>query len=96
MPEQIHRLEPFGVGNKRPVFLDPEAHVYDHRLFGGGGKHIKLFFRCRYSNRQGVGFNLGHKQELLKEQCKRGIIYSPSLNRYRNSTSWEVRILDIV
>ena len=93
--EQISRMEPYGVGNKRPVFLDPAASIYDYKLLGSKGDHVKLFFRCMYSNRQGMGFNLGHKKDILKEQCIRSVIYSPALNRYKNSISWEVRILDI-
>jgi single-stranded-DNA-specific exonuclease len=96
IPEQINLLEPYGVGNKRPVFIDPDVQIYDYKLLGSRGDHIKLFFQCKYSNRQGMGFNLGHKKDILKEPGKRRIIYSPSLNRYKNRTSWEVRVLDIL
>ncbi|MDR3631073.1 MAG: DHHA1 domain-containing protein, partial [Desulfocapsaceae bacterium] len=95
MAEQINRLEPFGVGNRRPVFLDRSATLYDYRLLGKKGDHLRLYFRCRHSNRQGMAFNLGHKKDILQAGGTRGIIYSPTLSRYNNSASWEIRILDI-
>jgi single-stranded-DNA-specific exonuclease len=94
--EQLYKLEPFGVGNKRPVFSDSNACVYDCYSIGHNGHHLKLFFRCKYSNRQGMGFNLGHRKELLREHnTVRHVIYSPALNRYKNLDTWEVRLFDI-
>ena len=93
--EQLYRLEPYGVGNKRPVFSDPTAYIYDCYSVGHNGDHLKLFFRCKYSNRQGMGFNLGHHRELLQEQSVHRVIYSPVLNRYKNTVAWEVRLFDI-
>ncbi len=93
--EQLQTLEPFGIGNRRPVFSDAKAFIYDCRSLGHNGDHLRLSFRCKYSNRQGMGFNLGHRKELLREQSVHHTIYTPSLNRYRNTVSWEVRLLDI-
>lgn len=93
--EQLQMLEPFGVGNKRPVFSDSNTSIYNCQSIGHNGDHLRLFFRCRYSNRQGVGFNLGHRRDLLREQAVCHVIYSPVMNRYKNSVTWEVRLLDI-
>lgn len=93
--EQLQMLEPFGVGNKRPVFSDSNTSIYNCQSFGHNGDHLRLFFRCRYSNRQGVGFNLGHRRDLLREQAVCRVIYSPVMNRYKNSVTWKVRLLDI-
>jgi len=92
---QLQRLEPFGVGNWKPVFSDSDAFIFDYQLVGRNGDHLKLFFRGKYSNRQGVGFNLGHRGELLKKKSNHTVIYSPTLNRFKTNLSWEVRLLDI-
>ena len=93
--EQLYKLEPFGVGNRRPVFSDSNTSIYDCHSIGHNGDHLKLFFRCKYSNRQGMGFNLGHRKELLQSQAVNHVIYSPVINRYKNSVSWEIRLFDI-
>ena len=94
--EQLQRLEPFGVGNKRPVFSDSNTRIYDCHSIGHNGDHLRLFFRCKYSNRQGMGFNLGHRRDLLREQAVCHVIYSPVINRYKNSVTWEIRLFDII
>lgn len=94
--EQLQRLEPFGTGNKKPIFSDSKALVYDCHPIGHNGDHLKVAFRCKYSNRKGIGFNLGNRRELLQSQVSNHVIYTPALNRFKNSTSWEVRLLDIL
>jgi single-stranded-DNA-specific exonuclease len=92
---QLQRLEPFGVGNRKPVFMDSKALVYDYQTIGHHGNHLKVLFRGKYANRKGVGFNLGNRKELLQGKTHSHIIYTPSLNRFKNSVSWEIRLLDI-
>ncbi len=93
---QLNRLEPFGVGNPRPVFSDTNACIYDYQLVGRKSDHLKIYFRGQYANCQGVGFNLGHRCKTLQEKRKHTIIYSPTLNRYRTNLNWEVRLIDIL
>ena len=93
--EQLQNLEPFGVGNKRPIFSDSNSSIYDCQSIGRNGDHLRLFFRCKYSNRQGMGFNLGHRKDFLQEQTVCRVIYSPVINRYKNSVTWEIRLFDI-
>jgi single-stranded-DNA-specific exonuclease len=94
--QQLYRLEPFGMGNARPIFSDSGAFIYDYQSVGRNGDHLKIFFRGRYTNRQGVGFNLGHKREILQQKRNHTVIYSPTLNRYKTNMNWEVRLLDII
>ncbi len=96
LPEQLNRMEPFGIGNTRPIFSDTNAYIYDYQTIGRNGDHLKLFFRGKYANRKGLGFNLGHKNKILQQQRNHTVIYSPILNRYKKALSWELRLLDIL
>jgi single-stranded-DNA-specific exonuclease len=92
---QLSVLEPFGIGNSRPIFSDSNACIYDYRVVGRNNDHLKIYFRGQYANCQGVGFNLGYKHKILQEKTKHTVIYSPTLNRYRANLNWEVRLIDI-
>jgi single-stranded-DNA-specific exonuclease len=94
--EQLLRLEPFGTGNRKPIFSDSTVLINDSHTIGYNGDHLKVIFRGKYSNRKGIGFNLGNRRELLQTQRSNQIIYTPALNRFKNSASWEVRLLDIL
>jgi len=94
--EQLQRLEPFGIGNRKPIFSDSTPLINDCHAIGHNGDHLKVVFRGKYSNRKGIGFNLGNRRELLETQRSNQIIYTPALNRFKNTASWEVRLLDIL
>ena len=93
--EQFKKLEPFGVGNTRPIFSDTQAFIFDYQSLGRNGDHLKLYFRGKYANRHGIGFNLGHRREILQKQRNHTVIYSPTLNRHKNSLHWEAKLFDV-
>jgi single-stranded-DNA-specific exonuclease len=94
--EQLQILEPFGVGNKKPIFLDSKALVYECHTIGYNGEHLRIAFRCKYSNRKGIGFNLGSRKELLQNNTSHHVVFTPTANRFKNSVSWEVRLHEIL
>ncbi len=88
-------LEPFGPLNPQPVFASPRAVVIDSRKVGNNGDHLSVTFRTKYSKIKGIGFNLGDRLEDVQDNPTRKIIFSPTLNRFRGTTSWQVRLLGI-
>jgi single-stranded-DNA-specific exonuclease len=93
--DQLYKFEPYGEGNRKPIFLDPKATILDSRIIGRNGEHLKVYFRCKYSNHQGIGFNLGNRKNILNNKTTCSVIYSPTLNRFNNSANWEIRLFDI-
>ena len=91
----FQRLEPFGPGNERPVFVDRDAEIVSSRTIGGNGEHLQLLVRGRLQNYRGVGFNLGHKYRDLCQSPRCQLQYSPSLNRYRGGEEWQLQVYGI-
>lgn len=93
--EIMKLLEPYGPGNLPPVFCDPAATVCDSKRVGRSSEHLQLTVRGKYSNIKGIGFHLGGKIDQVQSNPVRKLIYAPTLNRYRGTTSWQLRIIDI-
>ncbi|WP_457575770.1 single-stranded-DNA-specific exonuclease RecJ [Desulfomarina sp.] len=89
-------LEPFGPGNDRPVFIDENATIISCRKVGGGGTHLQVSVRGKTANYKGIGFGFGELLPALQKDPYRKIIYSPTINRYRGTKSWQIRIIDII
>lgn len=89
-------LEPFGPGNEPPIYFDPKTEIIDAKRVGANGEHLQLFFRGKYSNHKGIGFNLGNKLAEIQETPFKKIYFSPTINRYRKTESWQARVIDIV
>lgn len=91
----LMKFEPFGPGNEKPVFMDPEADVVSCKAIGGNSQHIQVTIRGSYMNYRGVGFGLGDKYEDIRRNPHRQITFSPMINRYRGVVDWQLRIVDI-
>lgn len=61
LARSLDRLEPFGNGNTRPVFLFPELSVLESRAIGAKGDHARFVFRheSRPVGHSGVAFRWG-------------------------------------
>ncbi len=92
---QLQLLEPYGVGNRQPVFRDEKTEPVQINTVGNGGNHIKVRFRGKQSNQNGIGFGLGHQLTEMRERRNHSIIYSPMLSRFKKSANWQVKILSI-
>ncbi|MFW2368459.1 MAG: hypothetical protein ACN4GW_18740, partial [Desulforhopalus sp.] len=93
--EILQLLEPFGPGNEQPLFEDPAAKVIDTRKVGRGLEHLQLTIQTKYSQFKGIGFGLADKVADIQDQPVRKMIYAPTINRFRGTQSWQVRVVDV-
>jgi single-stranded-DNA-specific exonuclease len=91
----IRLLEPFGPGNLQPIFRDSHAKIVDARLVGRPGQHLQLTIRGKLANLKGIGFSLGNRIHEVQQESERVLVYTPTINRFRGNTSWQVRVLDV-
>jgi single-stranded-DNA-specific exonuclease len=93
--KQLQLLEPFGPGNRSPVFSAKRARLIEVKPIGVDKAHIKVSFQCNGAVQRGVGFGLGSYLPALYQDNQPTIAYSPMANRYREVLSWEVRVVGI-
>jgi single-stranded-DNA-specific exonuclease len=91
----LQLLEPFGPGNPQPVFQDPTATIIDSRTVGSNADHLQVTIRGKYSNFKGIGFSLGKHLSDVQKQPKRNMIYTPTMNRFRGTVNWQVRVISL-
>ena len=92
---EIERLEPFGLGNSRPIFLTKQLRLVSHRLVGKESKHLQLRFADGNSEYKGVVFNHGLELEKLLSGSRYDIVYQPGVN-FWNGKNWvDLRIIDL-
>ena len=90
---QLRLLEPFGPGNKSPLFYTKKAQVVECRSLGAENAHLKVSLKSNGSVQQGIGFGLGAWQPELHRDNNPAIAYSRMANRYRDILSWEVKVV---
>lgn len=70
--EDIVCLEPFGLGNPKPIFLSPSASFVDFRLFGKNQQHLKF----RFENCEAVAFKKATWADSLRHHRVFDFLYS--------------------
>lgn len=88
-------MEPFGPENEKPVFLDRHASIVSCKAIGSDRQHLQMTLRGKYDNHRAVGFGLGDMVADIKSSRSQEVYFTPMINRFRNSETWQVRVVSI-
>ena len=108
--EEISKLEPFGIGNPRPLFLTRNLRVIRVRQVGNGQKHLKLKLddlkTKSIENKEvevsppsptfdGIGFNLGFWGQQLREGDVVDLVYNLDKNVWNGEEILQLKVKDL-
>ena len=89
--EQLAMLEPFGIGNEKPVFAQKGVRILSENRVGKAKTVGKYLVSDGYCTREMVYFgDLDAFREFYKEQGTISIVYYPTLNTFRNEEKIEL------
>ena len=95
MVESLNKLEPFGEGNKMPVFAFKNLKIDSIRALSEG-KHLKLTLKDNNTIVNAIGFNLGHLSEEYRIGDKIDIVGVLEINSFNGVESLQINIKDIM
>ena len=92
----LSQFEPFGPQNMSPVFLTKNVKDTGYaKPLGKDNEHLKLFVKQNGSEGFGaIGFNLGSKLELTKNQQPVEMVYHLDENEFNGTVTVQLRIKD--
>ncbi len=86
-------LEPYGAGNKKPIFKAP-TRVVDYRLVGSDKKHVKLVLADKNDTElDAIGFNLA--DTLSGKTISVDAYFTLELNTFRNVTKVQLNLVQV-
>lgn len=94
--ETIHaleRLEPFGEGNRMPVWLARGAYPLQWRAVGQKKNHLSCSFRIGSNSVRAIGFNMIDKQSLFSGRVD--LAFTLAQDTFRNDGSIQLMLKDI-
>jgi single-stranded-DNA-specific exonuclease len=100
---EIEKLEPFGLGNPKPVFLFENVRIDKIKKFGknGSGEHLEITFSDQTKDRQNkavaISFfsNIDSFENTLAEGLNVNLLATFDLSRFRGREELRLRIEDI-
>jgi single-stranded-DNA-specific exonuclease len=90
--EDIRHLEPFGMGNREPIFLSRKVEVVEQKLVGGQSDHIKLKLKQDGLVWDTIGFRLGSYIGELARHID--VVYSVQVDNFNGKGQLRLNLLD--
>ena len=90
--EDLQHLEPFGSGNRRPVFYAESVRICDgpHAI---GSRHLRMTLEQEGHRVRGVAWRVGEERQLYEQNDNViDIVFSLVENHFRNETFVELSI----
>lgn len=95
MVESLKLLEPYGEGNKMPIFAFRNLKIDSIRALSEG-KHIKLTLRDNNNIINAIGFNLGKIAEDYRIGDKIDVVGTLEINSFNGVDSLQINIKDVM
>lgn len=92
--EELSLLEPFGEGNRVPLFQISGLKISSIRALSEG-KHLKLFLKDDNKYIDAIGFNMGNVADKYTIEDKIDIIGGLELNSYNGTEKMQINLKDM-
>lgn len=95
--ENVHALEqmePFGVGNPRPIFLMEHAVLLNYSCVGGG-RHTRLQVNCGGTVLDAIFFSVTPQAAALRPGLTLDLAFYPQINHFRGNHTVQLLITDL-
>lgn len=86
----LKKLEPFGFGNPKPIFVTKQMKPSDVRTVGNG-KHLKF----KSDRVDAIGFNMGELEKDLKDSQFIDVAYSLDIDNFTGIEKLQLKVKDI-
>lgn len=91
---ELSFLEPFGEGNRSPLFFLEKAQIIEKKTIGKENKHLKIWIKKEGGKLEAIGFGLGEKISELKTD-KVDLLFSLEEDQWNGRKKIQLRLLDL-
>ena len=96
--QELKKMEPFGEGNKDPIFIIKNLIVEDARVVGNGSKHLKMFLRSENGGPKmfdAIFFGGGNDFGEIEKGDRIDIACSLSQDEWNGNKKIQLKIVDL-
>jgi single-stranded-DNA-specific exonuclease len=95
--EEIESLEPYGIGNPRPLLVANHVRVVgEPRLVGQRKNHVQLRLGQEKLSLKAIAWNMADRCKSVKADSVCSIAFHPSVNEWNNRREVQLEIRDLV
>lgn len=92
---EIAKLEPFGVGNPKPIFMLSGVNLVSYKLVGTEQRHLQLKVLCGPVLLDCIGFNLAYLSAKFTENQNLDLAGELMVDSWNGSKKLKLRLIDL-
>jgi single-stranded-DNA-specific exonuclease len=96
LKREIDSLEPYGIGNVRPIFLMRDLEVQSVNAVGRNGAHAQVRVRAKDRLIKGIAFQQGYLAQKLSQGDLIQVACCLQENHWNGKTSLEIEVIDVM
>lgn len=93
--EELTLLEPYGMGNHRPLFALTNVDLLEAKPMGREGTHLRFKVAGKSGQLNGIAWNMGSMAETLNSYGKIDVAFQPEINEWQGKRSVQIKAQDI-
>ncbi len=93
--EKIILLEPFGLGNAKPIFLIKNAQIVNYRYVGKEEKHLSLSIKSGESVFKAIMFSCPFGKEFISMNKSYDVVFNLTLDEWLGNKKLSLNIIDM-
>lgn len=94
--EALESLEPFGIGNERPLFVARGIEIADIQTVGTDGKHLKMMVRHNGQTiHKTIGFAFGSWAQRVRIGERIDVVFEIGINEWNGRKETQLKIVDL-
>lgn len=93
--DDLKKLEPFGMGNPKPVLVSNEVFLNNSRFVGKEENHFSSQVSQEEDRVKTIYFNFPYEKSMIKDEGKYDIIYNLSVDEWNGERKPSLNIIDI-
>ena len=93
--EDLQRMEPFGKGNEKPLFMLRDVFVQYPKAIGSKQNHLKFLGQANEENIDMIGWSMHEKWVALGKPRAVDVAFYPGINEWNGKTKVQLEMRDI-
>ncbi len=93
--DELDKLEPFGIGNLKPVFYSKNVICKEKKLMGKNKDHLKLTLQAKGNTFEAVMFGKGEMDKMISLGDELEIAYTIDKNQWQGNVNLQLKIVDL-
>jgi len=95
---ELKKMEPFGEGNREPVFLSRDLIIEEVKLVGNGKKHLKFLLKGEEKSAKifdAIAFGMGSLADQIKKNDQIEAVFNLNEDEWNGNKKIQLKIVDI-